>query len=108
MSGCGSLKRGPTLKSAAPRGRPPPGVVAVAPPGCGARYELALVSHRPTPIPIRTTALPGFQAACGTRTSIWRRVRSVDMLGAGEIALPVAAYVSSAAARCTVTHRAAG
>ena len=35
--GTGSLKRGPTFTIAAPEAAPPPGVVAVASPGAGAR-----------------------------------------------------------------------
>src|SRR2546421_11106542 len=44
--GAGSSKRGPTLTIATP-GPPPPGVSAVACPGCGARYAPAFGSHRP-------------------------------------------------------------
>src|SRR5260221_12450252 len=57
---------------------------------------------------MRTTPCPGFQADSGTRISIWRRVRSVDTLGAGVAALPVAASSNSALAPCTVRKYFAG
>src|SRR3954463_6174372 len=106
-NGSWALERGPTLTIAAPLGPAPPGVVSLALPGCGARYALAALSHRPTPIVMRTLEVPGSHAACGTRTSIWRRVRSTAAVGAGCFAAP-AAPVSSAVAPWTVRNSCAG
>ena len=52
--------------------------------------------------------MPGSQAACGTRTSTWRRVRSTRALGAGDFVVPVVASRSSALDPCTVRKSAAG
>src|SRR3954451_11286590 len=107
MCGSGSSVRKAMLNSASLDGLAPPGVVAVAV-GPGWRYVPAAASHSPTPIDMRTTEAPGSQAACGTRTSIWRRVVSTVAVGAGASALPVAASSSLALETCTVRNSCAG
>ena len=57
---------------------------------------------------MRTLELPGSQAACGTTTVIWRRVMSTLAVGAGVLALPLAASSSSAVPPCSVRNSAAG
>ena len=57
---------------------------------------------------MRTLLWPGFHAACGTRTSTWRRVRSTVAVGAGDLGAPPAASSSSAVDPCTVRKSAAG
>src|SRR6185503_11824591 len=83
-TGSGSLERNATLKNAGgltavPE---PPGCDASAV-GCGSRYLLLVLSHRPTPAASRTTFPVGSHADCGTRTSTWRRVASSATVGAG-------------------------
>ena len=74
----------------------------------GARYVPAAGFQSPTPIVIRTVLRPGSQAECGTRTSIWRRLRSTLAVGAGVFGVPVAASISSALDPCTVRNSEAG
>src|SRR3954471_2728034 len=95
------------LKSATPLLAAPPGWVADAV-GPGFRYVLAAGSQRPTPASMRTTDRPGSQAACGTRTSIWRRPGSTVAVGAGDSAAPDVASVSTAWSPCTVRKCCAG
>ena len=106
--GIGSFSRGPTFTIATPFGVPPPGVVAVVCPGCGARYVPAAGSHRPTPIVVRTLEVPGFHAACGTRTWIWRRPMSTLTFGAGVSVFPDDASVRTAVPPCHVRNTCAG
>src|SRR5947209_7293195 len=57
---------------------------------------------------MRTFEVPGSQAACGTSTVIWRRVRSTVPVGAGVLGAPVAASSRSTLEPWTVRNRAAG
>jgi hypothetical protein len=66
------------------------------------------VSHNPTPAAILIAALPGFHAACGTRTSNWRRRRSTVVAGVGAFMALVVASRSSAVVPCTVRNSSAG
>src|SRR5436190_8947734 len=107
MWGTGSLVRKAMLKNAGQELAQPPGWVAAAT-APGRRYWFVAGSQRPTPASIRTTDVPGFHAAWGTRTSNWRRVMSTETLGEGVRALPVVASVSTAVVPCTVRNRCAG
>ena len=95
------------LNSASPDALAPPGAVALAA-GPGLRYALLAGSHSPTPAAMPTVCVPGSQAVCGTRTSIWRRAMSTDAVGGGATALPVAASSSSALLPWTVRNCCAG
>src|SRR5690349_1340141 len=107
MCGTGSLVRKAMLNSAAPEVDAPPGLVDVAT-GPGFRYAPVAGSQRPTPAAMRTVLVPGSHAECGTSTVIWRRARSTLALGAGELAAPVSASVSSAVLPWTVRNSCAG
>src|SRR4051794_30971157 len=95
------------LNRAGDPGAAPPGCVALRV-AAGFRYVPALASQSPTPASMRTVEVPGFQAACGTRTSNCRRVVSTVTVGAGETGAPVVASVSVAVVPCTVRNRCAG
>src|SRR3954451_23740493 len=106
MCGTGSSVRNAMLNSAAPEALTPPGFVAVAA-GPAVGWALAAGPQGPAPAVIRTVDCPGFQAACGTRTSIWRRLRATVDVGAGVTAAPPAVR-SWAVVAWTVRNSCAG
>jgi hypothetical protein len=103
------LRRNATLKNAGGVAMPnaPPGRDAVAfeP---GVRYASATSSQSPTPAASLTVDEPGFHAACGTRSSTWRRAVSTVTPVAGPTGVPVAASTSSAVLPCQVRKSCAG
>src|SRR3954451_7312820 len=72
------------------------------------RYSFAALSQRPTPAASLTFFVPGFHAACGTNTWIWRRRLETETVVIGPLRLPVAALVRTAFVPWTVRNSFAG